>query len=217
MGSGADYDHQIYSPPKLSMFISRPIEPPEAAPLPPPPTTVSIPFQWEEAPGKPRPCHTQSEPDRCGRRALELPPRLVFPEAKVPNVLSPTTVLDGPYVGRAMSFTTSYRSPRMVGKDHWNGNFGSSRWTGSRKNTRQQFGGSIDFSNGSTFWDDRGFEASTTAKAKIAKVGRRGSLFSLSHSQSRSHLWASIYESLKQAVPWKRKQEKQRKWDLARN
>ncbi|KAK4277577.1 hypothetical protein QN277_015554 [Acacia crassicarpa] len=215
MGSEADCNHQVYSPSKLSMLISRPIKQPEAEPLPPPTTAVSIPFQWEEAPGKPRLCHTRSEPDGCGRRALDLPPRLVFPEAKVSsNVHSPTTVLDGPYVGRAVSFTTSYRSPRMVGKDQWNGNFGSSRWSSS-KNRRHEFGGSIDFSSGFTFWDDRGFEASTTSKAKIAKVGRRGSLFGLSHS--RSHLWGSIYESLKQVVPWKRKQEKQRKWDLRRN
>ncbi|XP_028790055.1 uncharacterized protein At4g00950-like [Neltuma alba] len=215
MGSEPDYDHQIYSPSKLSMLISRPIKPPEAAPLPSPPTAVSIPFRWEEAPGKPRPCHTRSEPDSCGRRALELPPRLVFPESKASNVHSPTTVLDGPYVGRAVSFTTSYRSPRMVGKDQWNGNFGSSRWSSSGKNRRQEYGASIDFSNGLTFWDDGGFESNTTVKAKIAKIGRRGSLFNL--SQSRSHLWASIYESLKQVVPWKRKQEKQRKWDLRRN
>jgi hypothetical protein len=33
------------------------------APTPPPRTAaISIPFKWEEAPGKPRPCHRESEP-----------------------------------------------------------------------------------------------------------------------------------------------------------
>ncbi|KAF7830727.1 uncharacterized protein G2W53_013060 [Senna tora] len=201
--------HQIvYSPSKLSLLISRPSKPPET---PPRQTNVSIPFQWEEAPGKPRPIHTKSEPrsdssNNIARRALELPPRLLFSEAKLSNssnLPSPTTVLDGPYVGRAMSFTTSYRSPRLVGKEQ----FGSTRWSSFRKNKEECFEGSFDFSTTSVFDDHAG---SASNKAKIARIGRRGSFFSL--SQTRTHLWASIYESFKQVVPWKRRQEKQRKW-----
>lgn len=182
MGSEApDYDSQIYSPSKLSLLISRPIKPPETPP-PPPRTAVSIPFQWEEAPGKPRPYYTESEPkstESTTRKALELPPRLLFSDSKVSNLPSPTTVLDGPYVGRAMSFTTSYRSPRLVGKDTWNGNFGSSRWSGFRKN-REDFEGSFDFSTSSVL-DEPAFHGDTTTKAKIAKVRRR------------THLWVSHF------------------------
>lgn len=82
----------------------------------------------------------------------------------------------------------------MVGKDQWNGTFGSSRWNGYKKNRRHEFGGSIDFSNGFTFWDECGFEATSansSAKAKkIAKIGSRGSFFSL--SRSKSHLWVCV-------------------------
>ncbi|XP_027333246.1 uncharacterized protein LOC113848068 [Abrus precatorius] len=185
------HPHQPKTPLKLSLLtLSRPNVPPEL-PTPPPRTAASVPFQWEEAPGKPRPCHTRSEPKGSDgvARTLELPPRLVLLETKVS---SPTTVLDGPYVGRAMSFTSSYRSS----KDTWNANFASSRWSGS-KNPE----GSFDFSN----WSVEG-----TRKVKITRVRRRGSFFSLSHGSS--HLLASIYEGFKQVVPWKRRQEKQSKW-----
>ncbi|GAU21119.1 hypothetical protein TSUD_10360 [Trifolium subterraneum] len=95
------------------------------APTPPPRSAViSIPFKWEEAPGKPRPCHRELlEPkerevvvnnnnnNNNVVRALELPPRLLLSleSNNNNNTPSPTTVLEGPYVGRAVSFTTSYR------------------------------------------------------------------------------------------------------------
>ncbi|TKY55975.1 hypothetical protein E2542_SST20402 [Spatholobus suberectus] len=188
------HGHEPKTPPKLSLLtISRQSMPPEM-PTPPPRAAVSVPFEWEEAPGKPRSCHTRSEPKGSGEvaRTLELPPRLVLLEAKVS---SPTTVLDGPYVGRAMSFTSSYRSS----KDTWNANFASNRWSGLKKNNPRE--GTFDFSS----WTVEG-----TGKVKITRVRRKGSFSSLSHGSS--HLWASIYESFKQVVPWKRRQEKQRKW-----
>lgn len=81
---------------------------------------ASIPFEWEEVPGKPRPdlvvdptttttttdsTASTSSPlhdykNRPVARCLELPPRLVNSNnnnATVVNALSPTTVLDGPY------------------------------------------------------------------------------------------------------------------------
>ncbi|KAK2444448.1 hypothetical protein QL285_015475 [Trifolium repens] len=114
------------------------------SPSPPPQTTISIPFKWEEAPGKPRHCHTQSELNNTvTTTTLELPPRLLFLDSK-PDVPSPTTVLDGPYVGRAMSFSSSYRTPR----ENWNSNFGSTRWSGFKKinNNKEGDEGSLDFS-----------------------------------------------------------------------
>ncbi|KAJ6887858.1 hypothetical protein NC652_028990 [Populus alba x Populus x berolinensis] len=65
-------------------------------------TLASVPFKWEDAPGKPRPpCMPQSdEPkiDRCS----ELPPRLLA-KAQESDMPSPATVLDGPYVPRSWS------------------------------------------------------------------------------------------------------------------
>ncbi|KAL2318146.1 hypothetical protein Fmac_032022 [Flemingia macrophylla] len=175
--------HVPPTPPKLSLLtISRPSAPPEL-PTPPPRTAVSVPFQWEEAPGKPRPCQGGSE-RKGAARALELPPRLVVLEAKVS---SPTTVLDGPYVGRAVSFTSSFRSSSS--KDTWSANFASNRWSPA---------------------DEGSFDFSSMGKVKLTRVRRKGSFSALSHGTS--HFWASIYESFKQVVPWKRRQQKQRKW-----
>lgn len=155
------------------------------APTPPPKCTVSVPFQWEEAPGKPRPCHTRSEPKGSDVvRTLELPPRLLFSETSKlsnNNMHSPTTVLDGPYAGRAMSFTSSYRTPR----DTCNANFVSSRWSGLKQNESEEPEGSFDFSS----WTGDG-----TSKVKITRVRRKGSFLNL--SQARSHLWVSHFLSV---------------------
>ncbi|OIV96839.1 hypothetical protein TanjilG_08700 [Lupinus angustifolius] len=194
------------TPTRISLLNSRPIfTPPEDAPPPPPPppqTEVSIPFMWEEAPGKPRRCHTQSEPNNNNNnttRTLELPPRLLFLD-KV-EVPSPTTVLGGPYVGRAMSFSSSYRTPREC----WNSNFGSSRWSGSRKINKESEG-SFDYSGTITLGTPQ------PNRGKMTRVHRRGSIFSLSQPKPKSQFWGSIYESFKHMVPWRRGQEKHRKW-----
>ncbi|XP_047938224.1 uncharacterized protein At4g00950-like isoform X2 [Salvia hispanica] len=64
---------------------------------PPFQASATIPFKWEEQPGKPRPCSdiiTRPKP----AKSLELPPCMADKFTKTP---SPTTVLDGPYsVGR---------------------------------------------------------------------------------------------------------------------
>ncbi|KAE9595817.1 hypothetical protein Lal_00030770 [Lupinus albus] len=62
---------------------------------PPLHTLVSIPFGWEEQPGKPKPC-TQLVCFSNKQKCLELPPRLLINDAK--QLPSPTTVLEGPHV-----------------------------------------------------------------------------------------------------------------------
>ncbi|MED6137651.1 hypothetical protein PIB30_066920 [Stylosanthes scabra] len=206
------FNHGSHTPPKLSLTATpQTIMPPEA-PTPPPRTAqVSVPFQWEEAPGKPRSsCHTQSESNDKGRdvaRALELPPRLLSVEttttnnntkvciSKTMSMPSPTTVLDGPYVVRATSFTTSFRNQ----KESWNANFGSSRWRGMKKNNDRESQGNFDFSS----WTE-----DENGKVKITRIRRRGSF-----SQAKSQLWCSIYQSFKQVIPWRRRHEKQIKSD----
>jgi len=165
------HEDEPKTPPKLSLLkISRANMPPEL-PTPPPRMAVSVPFEWEEAPGRPRPCHRRSKPEGSSddvARTLELPPRLLL-EAKVS---SPTTVLDGPYVGRAMSFTSSFRPS----KDTWNANFASNRWSALKKNDSEE--GRFDLSS---LTEER------TAKVKITRVRRKGSFSSLSHRSS--HMW----------------------------
>lgn len=171
-------DHHVhepcYTPTKLSLLISRPTKPPESPP-PPPKTAVSVPFEWEEAPGKPRHCHTESEPENSVIKTLELPPRLLFFETNNVDGPSPTTVLDGPYVGRAMSFSSSYRTPRT----NWNSNFGSFRLSNHKKISTDDSEGIFDFSPHCT----------TMPNVKIARVPRRPSFWTL--SKRRSHMWVS--------------------------
>ncbi|XP_039061480.1 uncharacterized protein At4g00950-like [Hibiscus syriacus] len=175
-------------------------------------TSVSVPFQWEEEPGKPRLCAaTASQSKPHSARCLELPPRLLA-EAKVSNMPSPTTVLDGldsagRFVSQTLSFRKggSYRSPddRRVSKER--AEFGSSRWRSFRK-PGQVVQGSFELS--STPVIDCGGDGSG-AQVKITRVRRKGSLLGL--YQSRSHVLASIYESFKLVIPWRRGQEKTKK------
>lgn len=184
-----DYDNELTltnhynTPHKLS--LPRPCFPSDA-PTPPPRTTaISVPFKWEEAPGKPkpRPCDRGSEPKERETnvvRALELPPRLLLSLESNINAPSPTTVLEGPYVGRAVSFTTSYRD---INKESVS--FGSSRWGGLKKNNRVDGEGSFDFSS----WSVEGGD-----KVKITRVRRRGSFSSFSHGSS--HLLVCLFSYL---------------------
>lgn len=182
MGSEADF-YEASPTPKLSLFLlpKKQHNPPGLS-TPPIHTLASVPFKWEEAPGKPRPCNkTQSNPKSSTVRCLELPPRLLN-EAKVNNMPSPTTVLDGPDVGRPLSRSLSLgkgRSFENLGRKVSNKDkviFASSRWGSFRRNK--------DVVDGS---DDGDYDGGT--KVKITRVKRRSSF--LSFSSSRSHLWVS--------------------------
>ncbi|XVF12689.1 hypothetical protein REPUB_Repub08aG0140700 [Reevesia pubescens] len=213
---GSEADCETTATPKLCLY-SFPSKGKEQSGMTTPPihTSVSIPFQWEEAPGKPRPCSDttadQSKPKAA--RCLELPPRLLT-EAKVANMPSPTTVLDGPDAGRFLSYTLSFRKGgslrcpdnKRVTKEKVM--FGSSRW-GSFRKAGRIVQGSFDFSTPVVDGGDGGGSGGG-AQVKITRVRRKGSLLSL--SQARSHVLASIYESFKQVVvPWRRGQEKMKK------
>ncbi|KAL0542488.1 hypothetical protein IC582_022602 [Cucumis melo] len=98
-------------------------------PTPPRLTLVSVPFLWEEAPGKPRPSTASKVlwqvPVVAGK--LPPPPRLLKNEVKQSNNLpSPTTVLDG---------------------DERGGMVGSKRW-GSFRMCENNGGGSGRFRRG---------------------------------------------------------------------
>ncbi|KAK6262501.1 hypothetical protein QUC31_008317 [Theobroma cacao] len=216
---GSEAECETTSTPKLSLysFPSKAKEP-SGMKTPPIHTSVSIPFQWEEAPGKPRPCprtdttSTQSKPKSA--RCLELPPRLLA-EAKVANMPSPTTVLDGPNAGRFVSYTLSFRkggsfripdNNKRLNKEKVI--FGSSRW-GSFRKAGRIVQGSFDFSSTPVVDGGGGGSSGGGTQVNITRVRRKGSLLSL--AQARSHVLASIYESFKQVVPWRRGQEKIKK------
>ncbi|KAH6821192.1 hypothetical protein C2S53_020298 [Perilla frutescens var. hirtella] len=212
MGFLVEEDH---STPKLTLSKLPCCKPREAPPpplhmqTPPLRPSVSIPFHWEEAPGKPRAAAaTLRTPPSCkskAARCLELPPRLLHEDAKITMMPSPTTVLDGPYVGRSLSLacTFSFRKGLAPGREKSGGagakikNLGSGRW-GSFRDERKFDKESFDFSQslGDIF-------RSEDNNVKITRVRRRRSFFSLSTINSK-YLWGDIYASFKQAVPWRR-------------
>nr|XP_009763115.1 PREDICTED: uncharacterized protein LOC104215066 [Nicotiana sylvestris] len=133
--------------------------------------SVSIPFQWEEAPRKPiRSICDQSKVARC----LDLPPRLLN-EDKITNTPSSTTVPDGPYIGRSFSsFQTTHGGEMEVqkklnmssNKDMRLCQIGSCRWESFKENRRGVVGDSFDFSGplsstSSTAYDFDGTKASS--------------------------------------------------------
>ncbi|KAK4766559.1 hypothetical protein SAY87_008201 [Trapa incisa] len=181
---------------KLSLF-SLPKKPPEVSGMLTPPlqTPASVPFQWEEAPGRPRPFCTRSFPKPSTARCLELPPRLLK-EAKITSMPSPTTVLDGPYVGRSWSHRRggSFRT-------HDDGSnkvlfFGSNRWAPLMEK-------GVKDDDPFSILEEGGSASAGQPNVKITRVKRRGSLLNLSYSKS--HLWARIYKSIRQVVPWRRR------------
>ncbi|KAF6146049.1 hypothetical protein GIB67_033408 [Kingdonia uniflora] len=207
MGGGGDS-----TPPKLtfnSFFASESPEPPGmlTPPLRPP---VSIPFQWESAPGKPRTTrnitpnttnNTTTNPSYV--RSLELPPRLLA-EGKMTNIPSPTTVLEGPYMGRSVSVSFSssfcrdhFSSPHEEGLKGGGGGgiggvlmegfYGYLRKIGMRGN-KQVGVDSFDISSN----DETclGGEGKGRGEVKVGIFKRSGSLISRSNTKS-SHLWTA--------------------------
>ncbi|XP_042051268.1 uncharacterized protein At4g00950-like [Salvia splendens] len=163
---------------------------------------VSIPFHWEEAPGRPR--GGDATPPPSSKRCLELPPRLLQEEGKMTMTPSPTTVLDGPYVGRSLSLacTFSFRKGPVLGGEDGKRNLGSGRW-GSFREERRCGEGSMDFSQ--SLGDIFRSEDDDDGSVKITRVRRRKSFFKLSTFNSNSkYLWGDIYASFKQVVPWRR-------------
>ncbi|KAH7863807.1 hypothetical protein Vadar_022227 [Vaccinium darrowii] len=120
---------------------------------PPLHTSASVPFRWEEEPGKPRPCTaltttTSNNNSSISEGGLELPPRLKLlvtaapssNDQKMTKMSSPTTVLDGPYHNLPLFQSSSLRfTTRRKPREQRQGSFGSST-CGSPE--RGQFGNS---------------------------------------------------------------------------
>ncbi|XP_044492614.1 uncharacterized protein At4g00950-like [Mangifera indica] len=217
---GSD-QHQLEqsSTPKLSLLFSTPVgmESPERPGMITPPlySSASVPFRWEEEPGKPKTCTTLTT--YSNPKCLELPPRLLLMEP------SPTTVLDGPYMGRSKIQTYSFRlntsecygsfrrnsfSPErdqhgaiVISKkgQKEKGFLGSWR----KKGKRDVGGGSYVFPSSV----DRESDCSREDEGRnVTGIRRTGSFSTL--SARRSNFWATICGGLKQVVPWKSRKVK---------
>ncbi|KAJ0051468.1 hypothetical protein Pint_00603 [Pistacia integerrima] len=227
MGSDQLLDHhvELTSTPKLSLLFSIPVsmDSPERPGMLTPPlySSASVPFRWEEEPGKPKTCTTvttYSNPNNdLAHKCLELPPRLLLMEP------SPTSVLHGPYMGRSKIQASSFRlsTSQCYGSFRRNsfgperdqlgaialskkghkekGLFGSWR----KKGKRDVGGGSYVFPSSV----DRESESSREDEmSKVTSFRRTGSFSTL--SAPRSNFWATVYGGLKQVVPWKTRKTK---------
>lgn len=196
---------------------------------PPLHASASVPFRWEEEPGKPKPCTALTTSSDFSPKCLELPPRLLT-DAKSTKLPSPTTVLEGPYTGRNRFQSSSFRmgsecygsfragscSPEMVKLGTMvlrkrgykeKGILGS--WRRRVFKARREVGGNsyvFPSSGDRESESSREGEESSTTSVKITRIRRVGSFSTLSHSKS--HFWASIREGLKQVVPWSRREKK---------
>ncbi|CAA7050202.1 unnamed protein product [Microthlaspi erraticum] len=154
-----DDQERFCATPKLPLFsipLNRASQTPGLA-TPPVNIAGTVPFLWEEAPGKPRVSDENKPPAsklNAGGvvRCLELPPRLFFPGANEP---SPTTVLDGPYDLPCRSLSVIRRSEK-------------------------ESEGRLEFSRS---MNGRCCDGGGTT-VKISRVRRKGSLLNLSPSKS---------------------------------
>ncbi|CAA2981680.1 uncharacterized protein At4g00950 isoform X2 [Olea europaea var. sylvestris] len=227
MGLEVEDHYEPSSTPKLYLYKlpCKPRQPQEMV-TPPLQTSVSVPFQWEEAPGKPRATAALSEqaitttppPAKYkSARCLDLPPRLLtinHDTGKSTVLPSPTTVLDGPYVDQTVSNTCSFsfRREPLVGLEEgiFGGvksksrkektKFGSWRWGSSTENEKP-VRGSFDFSNSL-----RDVPANDK-NVKITRISKKSRSF-FNFSSRNSNSWADIFSSFKLASPWRCKQEK---------
>ncbi|KAL3517310.1 hypothetical protein ACH5RR_024212 [Cinchona calisaya] len=222
------------STPKLSLFSMPSImQSPERSGMLTPPlfTSASVPFRWEEEPGKPRPCTTLIPFSNESPKCLDLPPNRLFLEPiKISKTPSPPTVLEGPYVlGRPKLISSSFR---FFGEQQSQGSFDSS-------SSRSPDGGGqlSDIVLGKKLHKGRGSGGlfgswRSAGTPKLKEVGgssrsfvhpssvdsvdigsdegtrkrRNGSFSSL--SQARPHFWAAVYEGFKQVITWKSRKSK---------
>ncbi|XP_028779854.1 uncharacterized protein At4g00950-like [Neltuma alba] len=223
MNSDAEEHSSI---PKLPLLLSVPSMPsPEhsGAATPPLHTSASVPFRWEEEPGKPRPCtalvpFNNNPTSDLPPKSLDLPPRLLF-EAKLTKLLSPTSVLEG-----SSASSESFRSPpsfRVGGsfsdekgrlgalvlnrgglREKGGGWFGSWRKKGLRVRREVSWGSYVFPSSA----DNRDCDDSDIIGGGSHKMKRSGSFSSV--CQAKSCVWTTITGSLKQVVPWRIKKQK---------
>ncbi|XP_010537078.1 PREDICTED: uncharacterized protein At4g00950-like [Tarenaya hassleriana] len=208
-----EHHQERCSTPKLPLYslpmTNRATETPGLA-TPPVNIAGTVPFLWEEAPGKPRARSgddvTAAVSKGSGKkqngvvRSLELPPRMSDAAGKMAgNDPSPTTVLHGPYAVRRRSRSLKKGGVKLVKEN--SGFFGSTR-CGSSAKFKEVVEGKLDISR---------FTVASCAgggggkKVKISRVRRKRNLLNLNLSYSKSHFWERVYERFKQLIPWRRR------------
>ncbi|KAI3517735.1 hypothetical protein L1887_16953 [Cichorium endivia] len=167
---------------------------------PPPHYKATIPFQWEEAPGKPRSTTvTANDPPPQAAKSLVLPPRMLINsatttptngKAKVEMMRSPTSVLEGPYSGKSKWKMMMPLKKMIMCKDTSSHQFSSWSWDSITDTRRSSSSSFDDLSN------------SLDSMSKINKVSKRHSL--IFFNKNTCSIMEGMNQSINQAVPWRR-------------
>ncbi|XP_006852593.2 uncharacterized protein LOC18442308 [Amborella trichopoda] len=197
---GAEPDPEPSSTPTLS-FLPLPNQSPEPAGMATPPLRppASIPFLWEEAPGKPRTSLPNLTPLV---RRLDLPPNrfLCINSVMDQNDPSPTSVLQGPYMGNS-STKSKGTGPSNSGRHgDFFGFWGRRVWP--NKGGSLRLSESFRLSGDGKRMDGWDSASVTEGAVRITRVVRKDSFLSLSKT---SGLLRSI---LKQMVPLRKRKHK---------
>ncbi|RVW14530.1 hypothetical protein CK203_077268 [Vitis vinifera] len=200
------------SSPKLPIY-SLPVkkEEPPGMLTPPLQAAVSVPFEWEEAPGKPR-AWNRGEKARSAR-CLDLPPRMSA-RVKISDVCSPTTVLEGPYVGRSVSFGNGGgKSDGAKERSSVAAGGGGEKETKVKITRMTRKGSFLGMSSTrSHLWGFASF------KIRERYDHQNHQFFSFRFLRNNvPALQSSVCESFKQVVPWRPKPEKMRKMKSIRS
>ncbi|KAK8636214.1 hypothetical protein V6N13_004919 [Hibiscus sabdariffa] len=210
MGSGSEAEKESVYTPKLPLFSSPQahMQSPERSGTLTPPlqASASVPFRWEEEPGKPKPCSTLTifsnpnpNPNDLARRCLQLPR----------GFQSSSSFRTGSECYG--SFDGGSRSPEMVQLGTMlvskRGTYREKGLPGSWRKRAFKAGREVGGAGNSCVFPssgDRDGEESNGTSVKITRIKRVGSFHSLFHSKPK--FWASIYQGLKVAVPWSKRE-----------
>ncbi|GER36621.1 hypothetical protein STAS_12961 [Striga asiatica] len=167
-------------------------EHPSGISTPPLQMSASVPFKWEQEPGKPLPgAGTVAGPKSA--RFLDPPPCRIQPTmdgaAKTP---SPSSILDGPYnVGRPKFSSSRFSRDGPEPSDLVAGRKSTGRRIlGKVRGGQREVldGGSLGFSSSSNSSFESG-EEGNVSKRMERKLRRHNSFSSASHGKSSSHVW----------------------------
>ncbi|KAK7275383.1 hypothetical protein RIF29_16499 [Crotalaria pallida] len=210
--------------PRLNLFKFKPplIHSPERSGMQTPPlhTSVSVPFWWEQEPGKPKPCTAlvSFSNKKPTPKCLELPPRLLINDANP----SPTSVLESPYDDGDDDDVDDWHGGSFAFGGERGAQLGTmvvTKGVGRRikekgwfdswrekvfKVSKEVSGGSHVFPSSADRVADH-IGGSHNKKLRITKVKRSRSSSNIFHATS--CVW-TISEGLKQVVPWRSKKQK---------
>ncbi|KHN16425.1 Hypothetical protein glysoja_033829 [Glycine soja] len=150
-------------------------------------TLASVPFRWEQVPGKPRPSTALvpfSNPPDLLPKCLELPPRLLIP--------SPATVFK--------VSSNRFRSPsfRMSANCYGSDTKVLGAMVLTKANDYAWFGS----------WRKKAFKLNkreVTGASHVFPSSTDTDIPNMKQRSANSRIWTSICEGLKQVVPWKSK------------